>query len=916
MYDILLTPYKTLLWKPSAENRETEQRENNASNTLEKANNEDWRQSLFRLGAEQAVTSSPVSAFWQKFSEEFIRTLCHIPSDDVDKQANPELKIADVIKIPSQEKCEEWFNSAPLMQGGEYLEVNTFLALWGAMILWTQERLKEFSDYASWLRHDAPRWQQVGRITFNLAENKADFLRPFAFMATYSDGLAQSGKTLNIPLGNALRHYSSQKDKATLIRLLSPVHAAAKNLPWVDEMLHSKEIYTPTALSVQRAYRLLQDAIQLELCGIILRLPNWWQKRQRPKTIVKIGDKKPKGLGLDALVSFEVEIALGDTVLSKEDIDFLLQSDEELLLFKGQWIELDKEKLHAVLEHWKFHEKDAVHGEMHFADVMRLMAGMPSNEKANPEQSQELAQWQEIKLGKELAQTLAFLRTPPDEGQPQNLMATLRPYQRKGFAWLRLLTGMGFGACLADDMGLGKTLQVLALLIDDLNVQKNTNTKFAPSLLIIPASLLGNWQKEAEKFAPKLKLLILHPSENPKKLLDTWFSDPEKLMEIVQKYDLVITTYSFLTRNSDFFTSTTWHRFILDEAQALKNSGTKQAKIACKVQATSRIALTGTPIENRLSDLWSLFNCINPGLLGTSKTFSTMLTLYEKQKVDMYAPLRKLIAPYILRRMKTDKSIIDDLPEKSEIQQYCQLTQKQVKLYQNILNELKKQLQEHANSNEKPIRRQGLVLQNLMRLKQLCNHPSQLIGDMQFLPEDSGKFLRLAEICSEIAAKQEKVLIFTQYQEIIEPLAEYLKGIFHRDGLILHGKVDVKKRKQLVEQFQSNNGPPFFVISLKAGGTGLNLTAASQVIHFDRWWNPAVEDQATDRAFRIGQKQAVFVHKFVTRGTLEEKIDAMLSEKKNLSQELLQSSHEINISTLDDQKLLDLLSLDISKSIL
>ncbi len=906
-YQIILTPYNTLLWKLIQGDTE--------DNIYPDEVQVDWCQSLFELGANLFQSNSPILSFWQDFSEYFIRALCHIPEGKVDNQPNLDLRIFDVIETPSEEKCQEWFDLAPIMEGGEYLSKNTFLDIWQALISWCNKSLLEFPDFESWLASQAPRWQQVGRITFNLAENKANPQKPFGFMATYTDGLSQSGKIVHIPLGNALQNYAGKKNNAALLKLLFPIQRATELLPWVDEMLLTKEIYKPIAFTAQKAYQLLKDTSVLEQCGIILRLPNWWKQRPRPKAVVKIGDNKPKGLGLDAIVSFNVKIALGDISLTDEDIKFLLNSDDDFIFFKGQWVEIDKQKLQQILDHWNLHQGNTQDGEMNFAKAMRLLSNMPNDNDIdhNSINSSEINQWQQIELGEELQKVMEFFRTPLDQGQPQGLNAVLRPYQRKGFAWLRFLTNMGFGVCLADDMGLGKTLQILALLLDDLNNQKNIAAK--PSLLVIPASLLGNWRNEAEKFTPELKFIILHPAEISKNELGHIFENSYNFQNTVNNYQLVITTYTFLTRYTDIFSVQAWHRLILDEAQAIKNSTTKQARAACNILANSRIALTGTPVENRLSDLWSLFNFINPGLLGSAKDFKNLLTNLEKRQSDQYAPLRKLISPYIMRRMKTDKNIIDDLPSKTEMIQYCQLSQQQVKIYQNIISSLKKQL-EAVQTEENPIHRQGIVLQTLMRLKQVCNHPSQFAGDMQFNPNESGKFLRLAEICSEIASRQERVLVFTQYQEIIEPLAEYLKTIFKRPGLILHGKINVKKRKELVAQFQEIDGPPFFVISLKAGGTGLNLTAASQVIHFDRWWNPAVEDQATDRAFRIGQKQPVFVHKFVVRGTLEEKIDSMLSEKKNLSNEILGSNNEINITSLDDDALLTMLNLDISRALI
>jgi non-specific serine/threonine protein kinase len=378
--------------------------------------------------------------------------------------------------------------------------------------------------------------------------------------------------------------------------------------------------------------------------------------------------------------------------------------------------------------------------------------------------------------------------------------------------------------------------------------------------------------------------------------------DPERLAAV----DLVITSYGSLLR-TPWIAGTSWHLVVLDEAQAIKNPDAKQTRAAKKLAARARIALTGTPIENRLGDLWSIIDFLNPGLLGSAKEF----TRYTKRLADNphnpYGPLRDLVRPYVLRRLKTDKSVISDLPDKTEVKAYCPLSRKQAALYQQTVAELTDELKGAAG-----IQRKGMVLAFLMRMKQICNHPSQWLGDGAWAEDDSGKWARLREICEVIRAKQEKALIFTQFRAVTAPLAAFLGDVFGRPGLVLHGEIEVKKRKGLVQQFQEDESVPFFVLSLKAGGAGLNLTAASHVVHFDRWWNPAVEDQATDRAFRIGQTKNVLVHKFVCRGTVEEKIDALIASKQHLSRELLEGGAELNLTELKDEELLKLVALDLN----
>jgi len=349
---------------------------------------------------------------------------------------------------------------------------------------------------------------------------------------------------------------------------------------------------------------------------------------------------------------------------------------------------------------------------------------------------------------------------------------------------------------------------------------------------------------------------------------------------------------------------------VLDEAQAIKNPDAKQTRAAKKLDAPVRFALTGTPIENRLGDLWSIFDFINPGLLGSSKEFTTLVKRLADRPHNPYAPLRELVRPYILRRLKTDKTVIADLPDKAEVKAFCQLSRKQAALYQQAVKELSEQIE-----SAEGIRRKGVVLSFLMRFKQICNHPSQWLGDGAWSEDDSGKWARLRDIAEVIAAKQEKVLVFTQFREVTAPLAAFLGSLFGRPGLVLHGETEVKKRKDLVRRFQEDEAVPFFVLSLKAGGAGLNLTAASHVVHFDRWWNPAVENQATDRAFRIGQTKNVLVHKFLCRGTVEEKIDQLIESKRQLSQDLLEGSAELLLTELKDEELLKLVALDINAAL-
>jgi non-specific serine/threonine protein kinase len=508
-----------------------------------------------------------------------------------------------------------------------------------------------------------------------------------------------------------------------------------------------------------------------------------------------------------------------------------------------------------------------------------------------------------VVAGPWLAETLKGLRSPEglariDPGDTLN--ATLRPYQQVGVRWLYLIARLGLGACLADDMGLGKTIQMLSLL---LVLKRQTAGQPQPSLLVAPASLLANWASEIERFAPGLKALIAHPSALPADALKT--VAPERLRNV----DLVITSYGSLLR-VPWIAETAWHLVVLDEAQAIKNPDARQTRSVKGLKARARFALTGTPIENRLADLWSIFDFVNPGLLGSSKEFTNFVKGLANRPYNSYGPLRELVRPYILRRLKTDKAVIADLPDKTEVKAFCQLSRKQAALYEQSVKELATQLEAAEG-----IQRKGLVLSFLMRFKQICNHPSQWLGDGSWGEDDSGKWARLRDIAEVIAAKQEKMLVFTQFREVIAPLAAFLGSVFGRPGLVLHGGTAVKQRKEVVRRFQEDEAVGFFVLSLKAGGAGLNLTAASHVVHFDRWWNPAVENQATDRAFRIGQTKNVLVHKFVCRGTVEDKIDQLIESKRQLSTDLLEGGADLLLTEMKDEELLKLVALDINKAL-
>jgi non-specific serine/threonine protein kinase len=869
----------------------------------------DWRDNLFDLAARREPPEDPATGFWRSVADDFLVALCRLPED-----GNPA-----AMALPSLLDLSLKVESAPPLPGGEYLSTETLVLIWMKLSGWCGLAVTTAGGLTAFLDKRAPKWRRVGRVTFHLAENKADPSRPFAFMATYVVGLNEAGRDRHLPLGQALRQYAGLEDRPALVRLLSPVQAAADKIPWVSELVENGAVYQPLAFTIQKAHRFLLDIPILEDSGLTVRIPDWWKKRSQVRVRLDIGEKKKPSLGLESLIDWDVHLAVGDQKLTPDEIREILSSDEKLIFFKGEWLEVDRDKLSEALAHWQKAKAASRDGEISFGQAMRLLAGLPGNASAldDDDASSIDVGWVQAEAGAALREILKKLRDPEAASVPADLKAELRAYQKQGLAWLSLLSGLGLGACLADDMGLGKTMQTLALLLADKN-RSGRQAGAAPSLLVTPASLLSNWKAEIEAFAPSLRFKIYHPSETPKERLAAWDVSPQALRQDV---DLVMVSYAMLARKAELFNASPWRLMIIDEAQAIKNHGSGQSRAVKKIKAESRIALTGTPVENRLSDLWSLFDFLNPGLLGSAKAFKTAVSTLENRSLeqrsnDRYGPLRRLVSPYILRRLKTDRRIINDLPDKTETTLYCHLQAPQARLYSQIVNQLQKELKDFSNSPDDQKKRRGLVLQSLMRLKQLCNHPAQLTGDGAWDGDLSGKFQRVGELAGEMAERQDKVLIFTQFQEIIDPLSSWMASIFRRPGLNLHGGTPVKQRKTLVDKFQADDGPPFFILSLKAGGTGLNLTAANQVIHFDRWWNPAVEDQATDRAFRIGQKRNVLIHKCVTQGTLEERIDQMLRDKRSLAGEILGGDSEVNLVNLGDEALLDLVRLDLSRAIL
>jgi hypothetical protein len=861
---------------------------------------------LLLLGIDEVGTAlPPVFTWWREFGARYVTALCTRWAGDT-AQHNFRLE------APSMEELEAIALSAPPLTGAEYLTAAVLLSLWQEVDKAFHVELSESKcGVQDFLTRRNPAWNLVGRVHFNLAENRKDADAPFAFLATYTTRLSahstrDQAKAQHLPLGQALREYAGAANKERLLSLLVPVQRAAEACPWLKAMVDAGEIFHPLRWSPGEAMQLLKDVPELEGAGVVVRMPAAWRGNRppRPRVTGTVGGKPPSGIGQDALLDFHMEVTLDGETLTTAEIRELLAKSDGLALVRGRWIELDPEHLKQAIDRFREAERAARESGLAFGEAMRLVAGADVPSIDMPAES---AGWVQMVAGPWLAETLKALRSPQglDGVDPgDELKGKLRPYQQVGVRWLYLLTKLGLGACLADDMGLGKTIQVLALL---LLLKRESGANSKPSLLIVPASLLANWASEIERFAPSLKTLIAHPSTRPAG--DLKALGPDRFCGV----DLAITTYGYLLR-AEWLAEVEWRLVVLDEAQAIKNPDAKQTRAVKNLKPEARMALTGTPVENRLGDLWSLFDFINPGLLGSAKEFTRFTKRLAEGPQASWGPLRELVKPYILRRLKTDKSVISDLPDKTEMKAFCPLTRSQAALYGQSVNELAGQLarQEGAASG---IRRKGLVLSYLMRFKQICNHPSQWLGDGAWREADSGKWARLREIAEVVAARQEKMLVFTQFREITTPLAAFLGSVFERPGLVLHGETGVKSRGDLVRRFQEDESVGFFVLSLKAGGTGLNLTAASHVVHFDRWWNPAVENQATDRAFRIGQTKNVLVHKFVCRGTVEEKIDELIESKRRLSRELIEGGADLLLTELNDEDLLKMVALDLNRAL-
>jgi hypothetical protein len=670
--------------------------------------------------------------------------------------------------------------------------------------------------------------------------------------------------------------------------LLKGLGRAAKHF---ENLRHAFEYPYPAYvdLTTEEAYRFLSlQAPHLQQAGFLVEFPAWWSRSVKPlKTRLQLDGSAFEGqsmMGFGTLVSFQWKASVGQTELSQAAFEKLVRNRLSLIPLNGQWVEIQSEDL---LQTIAFFQEKPAKGEMALGEAMQMGLEADQLKTALDEVHFDYKGW--------MAQLFASNQDQmQDVAQPKGLMGTLRPYQLRGLSWLIFHHHLGFGACLADDMGLGKTIQLLALLLAER--EWPGQAKPGPTLLICPMSVVGNWHREAHRFAPSLRVMIHHGSDRLSHMA---------FRRTAPRFDLVITTYALAARDRETLSATEWHRIALDEAQNIKNAGAQQTHAIRSLPGKHRLALTGTPVENRLSELWSILDFLNPGYLGSQKDFQTRFALPierqgSKEKVRM---LRQLTQPFILRRLKTDTRIIQDLPEKIEMKVYCDLTEEQASLYQAYV-----QAQLAAIEKADGLSRNQLVLTTLMKLKQICNHPAHFLKDGSALEDRSGKLMRLTEMLEEALEEGDKALIFTQFTEMGELLANHLQKCFRQRLLFMHGAVSQPKRQAMVDEFQDPAGPRLFILTVKTGGTGLNLTAASHVFHYDRWWNPAVENQATDRAFRIGQRRNVQVHKLIAIGTLEDRIDQMIERKRDLAENIM-GQDEGWLTQLSTEALREVLSL-------
>lgn len=830
---------------------------------------EDKYGTLYHMTFQDTSKDSPTAQFLKEVVQSFVRSL----------SSSPEIEIAreKTKAVLDDDQLDYLLALCPFALGSEFVDEEWLKLQYDQLQHVFEKEATSFEGTMQlYFESLSQNLQTAQRIYFHLVENPLDEDNPFAFMATYATK-DQAGRVRHMPLAHALIEYKDHQEE--LLSLLSSLNKVADEVEYMQYLMDTGELFHPIKLNVKEAYTLLKAIPLIEKSGIKCRVPNWWKKHYASVHLnVSAGEKKPSFFGLETLIALTPSLTINGRMLSQDDINYLLKQEEGLTFMKGQWVEVNHQKLQELLQKMEHYDGTITLKEALTKDFVKDIDDDPDNGI-------------EITNGKWLRNMMQEMRQPrhiQKQSLPEDFDATLRHYQQEGYNWLNIMYTFGFGACLADDMGLGKTIQVIAFL-----EKLREEDADAKCLLVVPASLLGNWESEMRKFAPDLHYFILHSSK---------IKDYQAYQE--DNPYLTITTYGMASK-IEGLSQRDWNVLILDEAQAIKNPLTKQTKTMKKIPARFRIAMTGTPIENDYSNLWSLFDFLNKGLLGSFdqfKRFSKTIEDYPENTTK----LRNLVSPFILRRLKTDKSIIHDLPDKIEIVDHVNLSKRQIVLYKKQVEQLKEDIE-----TAQGLERRGIVLSYITKFKQICNHPDQFNHDISFKAIDSGKYQMLKELCTTIYEKRERVLVFTQYREMCEPLSQYLASIFHKEGYIINGSTPIKKRTEIVNKFQSEHYIPYIVLTIKAAGTGLNLTAANHVIHFDRWWNPAVENQASDRAYRIGQKKKVFVHKLVSTGTIEEKIDELITSKQSLANNILSTNDQINITEMSNDELINLFQLEV-----
>lgn len=794
----------------------------------------------YNLAFEHKEIENLSTQYLRMLSKAFIEMLIISPNIE---------ELREKVKIEyDEDQIQELLNLKPFCVGSEYIDRNWIMDYYDNLFDRYKNEIRSFSGTVEYYFVSKDGVLQLpSKVYFHLVEN-VNSTGKFAFMITYSTLINEI--TEHYPIKYALHMLKDKEDEVNKIyEILGVLY---KNSKFIKDLTDKNEIFEPIFISENEAYDFLKEIPLFKEAGVVCRVPNWWKNR-KAKTYIEVDLKEKYDENKNGVIGSGIlicpELIYNGLPISEEEINEIRNKTNGLAFIKGKWIEIDGNVIDSLL---KKYESLKVDGTT-LSEVVSLTTNL-NMDNSSIDIRFKNNNW----INEYIEKTF---KTNPDYSEiPKEFNGTLRPYQMDGYKWLYGMTSMGFGLCLADDMGLGKTIQVLAFLEA---YNKKTDKKV---LLVLPASLIGNWENEIEKFAPNLKYYVARDKYYNKYRIDNSF--------------LILTTYQQVIK-IDYFKQIEWGIIILDEAQFIKNPDTLTARGIKSLTRETSIALTGTPIENNLINLWSIFDFINRGMLGTKNYFKKSVD-YKHVSEESSAKLHRIINPFILRRLKSDKKIISDLPEKIEQDVYVSLSKKQIVLYNDVVHDVTS----NFISTESEFKKKASILRKIMALKQICNHPSQYTGELNYLVEDSGKFQTLIDICNNIYENREKVVVFTQFKEIADKLDDLLFNVFHRRGFVITGEVPLSRRNEYIHDFQNEN-IPYIILTIKTAGYGINLTAANNAILFDRWWNPAVESQAIDRIFRIGQKSNVFIYKFISKETIEEAICTLLEVKQELSDSIM-----------------------------